>query len=68
MVFEEKKIISEVETQGVTQGEGDSPNKTPYLRSQSIDYERQINENQLPSSRSLSSLQDEELKLNAFKK
>ena len=42
--------------------------QTSYLRSQSIDYERQINEYQLPPSRSLSSERAEELKLNAFKK
>lgn len=44
------------------------PKQVPFLRSQSIDYERQTNENQQPSSRSLSSERAEELKLNAFKK
>ena len=44
------------------------PKQAPILRSQSIDYEREINENQLPSSRSLSSERAEEIKLNAFKK
>lgn len=44
------------------------PKQVPFLRSQSIDYERQTNEIQQPSSRSLSSERAEELKLNAFKK